>query len=180
MSGSPVEVSGITPAAHFPPCPSGHPHTQFCETDKLYIPRPHSRIRDVVEVCVDVSICSTHEICTPIGKKLVIEGEKQIKVKFIAKDRRSSIRIACFNIPFCTFIVLGDSKQERVKVAAAVEHVAVKFLGCRRLAVTSVIFICTEFKPDCGHDDAHKPCNSCDGCNWPQIIRADQRHYCGI
>lgn len=163
-----AEVSGITPSAHFPKCPHGHPFTQLCEIDKLCIPCPNPSIRDVLEVCVEVVICSTKEIGTPVGRKLVIEGRKQIKINFSTEDKCHSVHIAHFEIPFCAFILLGDSKREIKKVCTAVEHVSVQCLDSRCLTVTSIIFICPEFKkqhddcpcpPDDHDDNCHCACN---------------------
>ena len=170
MSCKSVEVLGITPPSHFPQCSPSHPHTQFCEIDKLCIPYPNPNIHELLEVCVSVIICSTREICTPIGRKLVIEGKKQIKIKFSADDPCMSVYSAQFEIPFCTFIVLGDKKHEVIQVCTAIEDITVKRLDSRHLMVTSIIFICPVFKKEheCSswssnnnwHCDCHDPCRS--------------------
>lgn len=168
MTWRPVEVLGITPPSHFPQCSPNHPHTQFCETDKLCIPYPNPNIHELLEVCVSVIICSTREICTSIGKKLVIEGKKQIKIKFSDDDPCKSVYSAQFEIPFCTFIVLGDIKREIIQVSTALEDSIVKRLDNRHLMVTSIIFICPEFKKEheCSSWSANNnwPCDCHDSC----------------
>jgi hypothetical protein len=208
MTDKLIEVSGITPEAHFPKCPPNHPHTQFCETDKLYIPCPNPSIHEILEVCVSVVVCSNKEICTPIGRKLVINGKKQIKVKFSTNDPCQPFHCAHFEVPFCTFIVLGDSKQEVVQICTVVEDIAVKLLDCRCLSVTSIIFICPILKqePNCppcppcsGHSDScqqHIPYNHCSShyqsttkkyhsgsncsvCGPEEVIMTDRHYYYG-
>lgn len=168
MSDNPMEVAGITPPAQFPKCPHGHPYTQFCEMDRLYIPCPNPSIYKVLEVCVNVVICSTKEICTPVGKKLVIHGKKKIKVKYAVKDHCEPVYVAQFEIPFCTFIELGDIKREIVRVCPAVEDITVQCLDNRHLIVSSIIFICPEFKKE--HDWCPQPPKEHDcqcGCQKP-------------
>ncbi|MBP2637378.1 MAG: hypothetical protein H6Q72_3285 [Firmicutes bacterium] len=174
MSGDFVEVSGITPSSHFPKCPPNHPCTQFCEIDKLFIPCPNPGIDAIREVCVNVIVCATKEICTPLGRKLVIDGKKQIKVNFTADDPCKSVHSAVFDIPFCAFILLGEIKHEVIQVCTAIEDITVKLLDCRCLTVTSIIFICPVFKKEASsfpHNqcECHEPCkpqNECfDTCN---------------
>ncbi|QDR82810.1 SPOCS domain-containing protein [Sporomusa termitida] len=162
MTRKSAEVLGITPPSHFPQCSPGHPHTQFCETDKLCIPYPNPDIHKLLEVCVSVIICSTREICTPIGKKLVIEAKKQIKIKFSTDDSCRSVYSAQFEIPFCTSIVLGDIKHEVIQVSTAIEDITIKRLDNRHLMVTSIIFLCPIFKKQ--HECSTYNCECHDSC----------------
>jgi len=146
MSSKCVDVTGITPTSQFPKCPPRHPFTEFCETDKLCIPHPHPNIHDVLEVCVNVVICSAKIICTPVGNKVVVEGTKQIKVTFAADDPCQSVHCAHFEIPFCSLILLGPIKDEVIQVCSAIEDISVRCLDCRCLIVNTVIFICPVFE----------------------------------
>jgi len=146
MSSKFVDVTGITPTSQFPNCPPRHPFTEFCETDKLCIPHPNPNIRVVLEVCVNVVICSAKIICTPVGNKVVVEGTKQIKVTFAADDPCQSVHCAHFEIPFCSIILLGPIKDEVIQVCSAIEDISVRCLDCRCLIVNTVIFICPVFE----------------------------------
>lgn len=175
MGDNHMAVAGITPPAQFPKCPHGHPYTQFCEIDRLYIPCPNPSIHKVLEVCVSVIICSIKEICTPVGKKLVIHGKKKIKVKYEVKDHCDSVYVAQFEIPFCTFIELGDIKREIVRVCTAIEDITVQCLDSRHLTVSSIIFICPEFKKEhdwCPHPPKEHDCQ-CD-CQKPHKKTYDE------
>lgn len=168
MACKSIEILGITPSARFPHCPPNHPSTQMCEIDKLCIPCPNPSMHELLEVCVNVTICSSKEICTPIGRKLVIEGNRQIKVKYSTDDPCHSVYSAHFEIPFCTFIVIGDIKHEIVEVCTVVEDIIVRCLDDRHLTVTSIIFFSPVFEKEheCStcppqnnwHCDCHDPC----------------------
>ncbi|MDU2064476.1 MAG: DUF3794 domain-containing protein [Sporomusaceae bacterium] len=160
MSSKLIDVLGITPVSQFPNCPPSHPFTEFCETDRLCIPDPNPNIREVLEVCVSVIICSSKVICTPVGRKIVVEGKKQIKVTFVADDPCQSVHCAHFEIPFCSLILLGFSKDEVIQVCSAIEDISVQCLDCRWLTVTTIIFICPILKQapnycSSPHDDSN-------------------------
>lgn len=146
MGNQPIEISGITPVSHFPQCPPHHPCTQFCETDKLCIPYQKITIENLREVCLKVCINSFKIICTPAGKKLVIDGKKQIKVFFVPDCLHPALHSADFEIPFCTFVLLKDIQDEVVEICSVVEDITIKFHNFKYFTVTSIIFVCPVFK----------------------------------
>jgi len=143
-----IEILGVTPISHFPKCTPHHPCTEFCEIDKLCIPSPKITIESIRQVCLKVCINFFKIICTPAGKKLVIDGKKLIKIIFTADDSYQSIHSADFEIPFCTFVLLKDIEDEVIQVCSVVEDISVKCLDCKCFAVTSIIFVCPVFKKD--------------------------------
>lgn len=148
MGNQPIEISGITPISHFPKCPPHHPCTEFCEIDKLCIPSQKITIQKIRQVCLKVCIDSFKTICTPAGKKLIIHGKKQIKVFFVPEGPHQSLHSADFDIPFCTFVLLKDSKDEVAEICSVVEDISVKCQDHQFFTVTSVIFVCPVFKKD--------------------------------
>ena len=146
MDNHSIEILGVTPISHFPKCPPHHPCTEFCEIDKLCIPCHKIDIESIRQVCFKVCINSFKTICTPAGKKLVIDGKKQIRILFVSDDLHQSIHSADFEIPFCTFVLLKDIQDEVIQVCTVVEDISVKCLDCKCLAVTSIIFVCPIFK----------------------------------
>lgn len=141
-----IDISGITPTTQFPKCPPRHPSTEFCETDKLCIPSPSPNIFEIIEVSVTLLICSSKIICNPTGRKVIVEGIKKIKVTFAADDPCHSVHCANFEVPFCSLIILGSLTDEIAQITWAIEHISVRCLDCRCLAVTTVILICPEFE----------------------------------
>jgi len=148
MGNYPIEISGITPISHFPKCPAHHPCTEFCETDKVRIPYKKINMEKIRQVCLNAHINSFKIICTPAGKKIVIDGEKQIKVYFVSDNHGHATYCVDFNIPFCTFILLHNMQDEVVQICSVVEDVSVKCMEGRFLSVTSIIFVCPVFKKD--------------------------------
>jgi len=148
MGKQPIEISGITPISHFPKCPPHHPCTEFCESDKLCIPSQKITMASIRQVCLNICINSFKTICTPAGKKLVIDGTKQIKVFFVTDCPHQTVHSADFEIPFCTFILLNNMHDEVVQICSVVEDISVKCLDCKYFIVNSVIFVCPIFKKD--------------------------------
>lgn len=148
MINQPIEILGVTPISHFPKCPPHHPCTQFCEIDKLCIPSQKIKIDRIRKVIFKVCIDSFKTICTPAGKKVIIHGKKLIKVFFTIDDSCHCIHCADFDIPFCTFVLLKDAKDEVVDICSVVEDVSIRVLDSKCLTVTSVIFVCPVFKKD--------------------------------
>lgn len=146
MGNQSIVISGITPISHFPKCPPHHPCTQFCESDKLCIPYQKISRENLREICFKICIHSFKVICTPAGKKLVIDGIKHIKIFFMSDGPHQMIHSADFEIPFCTFVLLKDIQDEVVDVCSVVEDVTVKFHDCKYFTVVSIIFVCPIFK----------------------------------
>lgn len=146
MGTQPMEISGITPVSHFPKCPPHHPCTQFCESDKLCIPYQKITKDNLREVCFRVCVNSFKIICTPAGKKLVVDGTKQIKIFFVPDGSHQTVHSADFEIPFCAFVLLKDLCDEVVDICSVVEDVTIKFQHCNFFTITSIIFICPVFR----------------------------------
>lgn len=151
MDNYPIEIIGVTPISHFPQFPPHHPCTEFCEIDKVQIPCKKSRIKSIQQVCLQVCINSFKIICTPAGKKLVVNGTKKLKILF---SSHQSIHFIDFDIPFCTFVLLRDCPEEVVQICCIVEDISLSCPDPRYLAITSIIFICPVFKKD----QPHYPC----------------------
>lgn len=151
MGNYPIEIIGVTPISHFPKFPQHHPCTEFCEIDKIQIPFKKLKNKSIQQVCLKVCIDSFKIICTPAGKKLVINGTKQLKVLFsphCTHHPHQSIHFIDFDIPFCTFILLKDISDEVVQICSIVEDISLNCSDPRYLTVTSIIFICPVFEKD--------------------------------
>jgi hypothetical protein len=155
MNTSNIEIIGITPQSEFPACPPHHPCTQICQTDKLFLSCEHE-IKKILKVIVTVSICSFKIIHTPVGKKVVVQGIKHIKVISSIEKECNCTQTACFDIPFCLFIMLKDFDVEITKICTIVEDVSVQCLKHQFLLVSIIIFACPIFKNEnkhCPHDN---------------------------
>ena len=163
-----IEIVGITPISSFPNFCKCCPSNQICETDKLSIPRQKPSIESFIQVLVHLTVCSHDVICTSIGKKLVIEGIKHIKVLYVGDEPSQPVHSAHFEVPFCMFVLLKDYRLKVADVFIAVEDIRVQEINCRNFTISTLIFACPIFKPcknnSCSKNHYHNQCD-CNECN---------------
>ncbi|WP_416176469.1 DUF3794 domain-containing protein [Clostridium sp.] len=159
-----IETNGITPLESYPRWIHASDSKQFYETDNVCIAKEKPPIECIMQVFVNLSVCSHKIICTPVGKKLLINGVKNIKIFYIADKPCQSVHTAHFQIPFHTFILLGCGNYDVCDIFAAVEDIQIHPIDCRCFSISTLIFICPHYhekfdckdKPKCDsekHDD---------------------------
>lgn len=157
MSAQQIDFIGLTQPSRFPPNLLPDYCTETCETDKLCIPCQKPDISQILSVSINISLSSTKVICTPCGKKLVIEAVKHLKIMYIAAEPCETVHTAHFCLPLCMFILLKDPHREVTDICTVVEYVSIKQLDCRCVAVSALILACAILKPCCPSD----PCEPC-------------------
>lgn len=150
MSENNIQILGITPQAEFPHIPPHYPSSQICQIDKLFLACQHD-IQKILKVIVSVTIRSFKIINTPIGKKVVVQGIKHIKVISAIDKQCHCTHSACFDIPFCLFIKLKDAHTAIAKIGTVVEDVTVECLKDQFLLVSIVIFAYPVFQKENNH-----------------------------
>lgn len=140
-----IEISGITSSEYYPKDLLNLPCKQICETDKLILPKSKSDIESICQVFGNISVCSYDIIKTPLGKKLVIKGKKHIKMLYVGKEPCQTMYCTHFDIPFCTFILLGDIDCEIAEIFTALEYIDINQLDNRSLLVSEIVFLCPIF-----------------------------------
>lgn len=130
---------------------------QFSVEETLCIPCQKPDIEQIVKVMADVSIKSTRIIKTPkavslegqrlTGWKLLIEGELNQKIEYVADVTEQSVHAAHFNVPFSTFIVLPETFKigTPISVLAYIEDIFVQQLNKRCMFKNVTILIDAEF-----------------------------------
>ncbi|MCT4508397.1 MAG: DUF3794 domain-containing protein [Tepidibacter sp.] len=180
MKNDCIQITGVTPYDHFPNCLKNHPCSQICETDRFFIPKQKPNIHNILQVIADVSVCSFKVICTPLGKKLVIDGTKHIKILYVADDPCQNVHSAHFDIPFCMFILLKDIDCEVIDVFTGIEHISICQLDCRSFTLSMIIFACPIFEDK----DKHKHCHSDENCkqniNYNIQIHCNPDQNCNV
>lgn len=163
MQNDCIEITGITPPDEYPDiCKPHYPHIQICESDKLCVPQHKPNIESICQISAKISVSSYKKICTPFGKKLVIEGFKNIKLIYTADEPCQNMHCSKFKIPFCAFIPLKDSCKEIIDVCVGIEYINVHQISCNCF-ITSIIFnLFPIFKKK------NIDCHDCCVCN-PQI-----------
>jgi hypothetical protein len=141
-----IHVSGITPPDTIPAFVTHCPKIEICETDRLCIPIHKPMMSCLLEICVHLSVCQYKIICTPMGNKLVVEGTKHIKILYETDDLCQSVHSACFEIPFCFFMLLEDHSKKICDVYLALEYIKVHPHDCRCFSVNLIIFACAQLE----------------------------------
>jgi hypothetical protein len=152
-----IEITGITPITSFPKCPPYFPSNQICETDILCVPLQKPKMESILQVKVNISVCSHKVICTPVGKKLVIDGIKHITIIYVADVPCQSVHSAHFNIPFCMFVLLNELDCKVVDVSTVIEDIKINQLDCRCFSLSVIIFACPKLKNECDYCGHEKP-----------------------
>jgi len=158
MNKDNIEVNGVTSLSSYPKWIHASDSKQFYETDTLRIADQKPAIEGIMEVCVNVKVCSHKIICTPVGKKLLIQGVKCIKIIYVADKPCQSVHTAHFEIPFYEFIVLGCGKYEVCDIFAAIEDIQIRPVDCKCFSVSVLIFLCAEYHERFDCHDKHDDC----------------------
>lgn len=179
-----IQITGISNTESYPKCAPNVPSQQICESDKLYIPLRKPTMESILHVYVNISVCSFDIICTPAGRKLIIEGMKHIKVIYVADEPCQSVHSAHFDIPFCMFVLLKGLNCEVWNAFAAIEDVKVRQLSSRCFWISTVIFACpdTDKASVCCRNDGCSSNVCCDECGFIECDDCgykDEQNNCG-
>jgi hypothetical protein len=176
MDTNNIEIHGITPQSEFPNYPQHYPSTQICQIDKLFLACQHD-IQRILKIIVTVTISSFKVINTPIGKKVVVQGIKHIKVISSVEKQCHCTHSACFDIPFCLFIRLKDFNTAIEKIGIVVEDISVECLENQFLLVSIIIFAYPIFKCE-SKPNPHGSCNTCKQLyNYNEVDSATQKEH---
>lgn len=119
---------------------------QFCETDKLYISKCKPPIKDIIQVFSKVTVTSFKIITTKMGKKLIVNGCKHIKIHYTSYDPCSEVLCEKFDIPFCNFIILNKCTPKVCDVVSDIEYYRICKDTSRCLYVSMIIILCPKYK----------------------------------
>jgi hypothetical protein len=144
-----IECSGITNV--FPENPKAF--KQLTVQENITIPSVKPDVEQLLRVIANVEIIATRVIKTPVstsqegqvltGYKLLIEGELNQKIEYVADEPTQSVHAAHFNVPFSTFIILPADFREGslVTVVPYIEDIYIQQLDKRNLFKNVVLFL---------------------------------------
>lgn len=130
---------------------------QFNIEETVCIPDAKPDIEQVIKVIAKINITSTRIIKTPIGTslegqvltgwKVIVEGEVDQKVQYVADLPDQPSHAAHFNIPFSTFVVLPEEFVigTPVTVTPFIEDVFVEQLDNRCIFKNITLLLAVEF-----------------------------------
>lgn len=159
MTTNHIDICGITPRCNLPKCSCKYPCKELCETHKFCIPICKPDIENILQLFIDTSIKKSNILDTPMGKKFVIYGNIHTKILYVANTSCQSVHSAHFDIPFCTFIMIGNITREITDVCLFIEDAFITQLDSENFSVSMLVLVYPLLKKK----DHCINCN--DGCN---------------
>lgn len=134
----------------FPKC-----RRQILLEEELCLPEAKPDIEDVVEFKVQARIEEFKVIRTPIGLKVVIRGEVDQQIMYVADVPSQSVHATHSTTPFCTFIQLPHRRNDPYHAdipdpKVLVEYANVQADGPRRFLKCVLLFV---WMPGARHHD---------------------------
>ena len=99
-----VDVIGIADPSEFPAILPTNPNTQYIIQEELIIPAEKPDVEQIISTLVEATVTNSRVIATPVGIKVVVDGELNEKVIYTALEPAQSVHSAHYMEPFCTFI----------------------------------------------------------------------------
>lgn len=99
-----IDIIGIADPSEFPTIQPTNPNTEYVVNETLAIPDAKPDAEQINSILIEAKITSSRTIATPVGVKIVIEGELNQKVIYTANEPTQAVHSAHYLIPFCTFI----------------------------------------------------------------------------
>lgn len=122
-----IEYNGISTCSHGKLAHFKQTNTEFT----FCIPTQKPDIEQIVKVWVSTCILNYKVVKTPkgtslegqniTGYKLMIQGDIQYKVEYVALEAEQSIHTAHTTIPFCGYVVLPERFNPNAFIFASVE-----------------------------------------------------------
>lgn len=99
-----VNIEGISDSSNYPILGINDRYTQFTVEETLTIPTVKPDVEQITEIMIEATIIDYRTIATPTGVKVIIDGELNQKVIYVAEEPTQSVHSAEFIAPFCTTI----------------------------------------------------------------------------
>ena len=97
-----IRISGLADA-HELPRNSKSQIIQYSETDTIFIPEDRPCIKSIFQILINIEIRSTRNIHTPIGRTIIIDGIKKLKIIYSTDDGYGKANFIDLELPYNTF-----------------------------------------------------------------------------
>lgn len=105
-----IDIIGITPEDELPDKNNGQ-IIEYSEVENIFIPEHHSRIRNIFQIMVKVEIKSTRTVNAPLGKVIIVDGIKRLKIIYEDRGDSKKANIVNLEVPYNTFIELQKGAE---------------------------------------------------------------------
>lgn len=106
-----IDIVGITPEEQLPGKIQNSQVVEYSEVENIFIPKDNPNIKNIYQIVLDVSLISKREVDIPIGKVVIIDGVKKIKIIYAEKGHSQKANIVNLELPYNTFIEIPDGKE---------------------------------------------------------------------
>lgn len=161
-----INIEGINDTDSFPIIGINDRYNQFTVEETLTIPEVKPDVEQITEVMVEAIVNDYRTIATPTGIKVVIDGELNQKVIYVADEPTQSVHSAEFVKPFCTTIdipliipagttileqlqLLGLTLELAIAVPpkVVIEDLSVKLVDPRTITKCAILFAWVGLNP---------------------------------
>lgn len=106
-----IDIVGITPEEQLPGKIQNSQVVEYSEVENIFIPKNNPNIKNIYQIVLDVNLISKREVDIPIGKVVIIDGVKKIKIIYAEKGHSQKANIVNLELPYNTFIEIEDGKE---------------------------------------------------------------------
>ncbi|MCT4508392.1 MAG: hypothetical protein N4A48_06455 [Tepidibacter sp.] len=106
-----INIIGVSPEDELPNKINGQ-IVQHSEIETIIIPDNKPEAKSIYEIMVDVKVKSIRTINAPLGKTILVDGEKQYKIIYTENGDCEKANILYINIPYNTFFEVSKDKVD--------------------------------------------------------------------
>ncbi|MCY6483164.1 DUF3794 domain-containing protein [Clostridium aestuarii] len=106
-----IDVEGITPEEQFPTKIKNGQILEYSEIENIFIPKYNTGIKNIFQIVIDVKVTNTKIIDIPLGKMVIIDGVKKIKIIYGGRGHSNKANIVNLELPYNTFFELPRDKE---------------------------------------------------------------------
>lgn len=106
-----IDIVGITPEEQLPGKIQNSQVVEYSEVENIFIPKDNPNIKNIYQIVLDVNLISKREVDIPIGKVVIIDGVKKVKIIYAEKGHSQKANIVNLELPYNTFIEIEDGKE---------------------------------------------------------------------
>lgn len=127
-----IDISGITPEGDLPDKIKGQ-LLEYSEIEYFYIPEDKPAINSIYQISVKVELLSTRAINAPLGKIVVLDGVKKVKIVYTEFGENGAVSALDIELPFNTFIDIPKENGDIDKVNIFIADAYFKKIDNRKL-----------------------------------------------
>jgi hypothetical protein len=127
-----IDIIGITSENELPDKISGQ-IIEYSEVEDIIIPEHKQRVKNIFQIMIQVEVKSTRTINAPLGKIIIIDGIKKLKIIYEEKSDSRKASILNLELPYNTFFELERGIEESKDIKIDILDAYFQLLDNRRI-----------------------------------------------